>query len=220
MKDYGILFTGESVRGVMREDDPKTQTRRLADFGDSKPWGADAEVKEHSAQPGTWIAYTPDGRQYNAHVKCRYPVGSHPWVKETWRKDVSHDPDDTRYRADIPTDLPDDLRRDIDGAYPWRPSIFMPRQRSRITLEVLSVRVERLQDISEADARAEGIRSAEDYVLQSIGASVVMDLHVPRVRLRSRRDLYAVAWDTINTKRAPWASNPWIWRIEFRRMAP
>jgi protein gp37 len=96
------------------------------------------------------------------------------------------------YRADYDEDfqLPAD----------WSPSIFMPRWASRITLEVTGVRVERLQDISDQDAIAEGI--------EDIGAG---DL----------RGMYAVLWSSINDKRGfGWASNPWVWIIEFIRKTP
>jgi len=83
----------------------------------------------------------------------------------------------------------------------WRPSIFMPRWASRITLEVTGVRVERLQDISEADAIAEGIERPNNPVWYAV-------------------DEYQHLWDQINAKRAPWASNPWVWVIEFKRVAP
>lgn len=94
-----------------------------------------------------------------------------------------------------------------DPGVRWRPSIFMPRWASRLTLEVLSVRVERLQDISEGDAKAEGVTApwlgfgSWDY----IGPS-------------THREAFALLWDRINAKRAPWASNPWVWVLEFRRV--
>ena len=84
----------------------------------------------------------------------------------------------------------------------WRPSIFMPRWASRITLRVESVRVERLNDISEADAVAEGV------------FSVKPDSH------HSAHWLFAELWDGINGKRAPAASDPWVWVVTFSRVTP
>ena len=101
------------------------------------------------------------------------------------------------------------LKPDDDGIYNmnesgvvtrWRPSLFMPRWASRITLEITNVRVERVQDISSADAIAEGA--------------------VPDDRMTgdSYIKAYARLWDTINGKKYPWASRPWVWVIEFKRV--
>lgn len=81
----------------------------------------------------------------------------------------------------------------------WKPSIHMPRWASRITLEITAIRVEQLQDITEEDAKAEGCIGA-------LGAGCT----------GAYRDL----WDSINAKKYPWSSNPWVWVIEFRRITP
>ena len=85
----------------------------------------------------------------------------------------------------------------------WRPSIFMPRKFSRITLEIVAVRVERVQDISNRDALAEG---------------VVLKDHGPHLNHDNACAIeeYARLWDTLNASRAPWASNPFVWVIEFK----
>lgn len=83
-----------------------------------------------------------------------------------------------------------------------------PRWASRITLEITEVRVQRLQEISEDDARAEGCRGVHGVAGQMI----------PGPPLSARED-YERLWDTINGKRAPWSSNPWVWAISFERMS-
>lgn len=97
--------------------------------------------------------------------------------------------------------LADETCYDIDQwkAWGWKvtPSIFMPRWASRITLEVVKVRVERLSDMSVEDALAEGI---SDYTDENEIWS------------------YAQLWNSINSKKYPWSSNPWVWVIEFRRL--
>lgn len=80
----------------------------------------------------------------------------------------------------------------------WKPSIFMPRKLSRITLEVTEVCVQRLQEISEDDAQAEGLSLDTE---------------------RTFAQTFAILWDSINGKRAPWASSPWVWAVTFRRLA-
>jgi hypothetical protein len=87
----------------------------------------------------------------------------------------------------------------------WRPSIHMPRWASRITLEVTGVRVERLQDISEADARAEGVTLQEKSFYMGVAAAAPHRFEFHRL------------WQQINGERAPWLSNPWVWVVEFRR---
>jgi hypothetical protein len=77
----------------------------------------------------------------------------------------------------------------------------MPRWASRITLEITDVRVQRLQEISEEDAEAEGVYSWSEMGPLDICA----------------RPLFASLWDSLNGKRAPWASNPFIWALTFRR---
>lgn len=98
----------------------------------------------------------------------------------------------------------------------WRPSIYMPRWASRITLEVTEVRVERLQDISEEDAQAEGVERCDGFPL-SLGYPAGEDdgkcvLYPSAVRA------FSVLWDSLNHERAPWRSNPWVWVIRFKRV--
>lgn len=156
-------------------------------------------------------------------VPCPFgEPGDRLWVREAWRVSRKHD----HLR---PRDLPfargmtimygaggsrahNDAGEYVnDRNYPptlpaWagkgRPSIHMPRQASRTDLEVTGVRVERLQDITEADAEAEGV----DFLR-----------HVPDAdETLSARDLYRILWDSINEARGhSWASNPWVWVVEF-----
>jgi hypothetical protein len=94
----------------------------------------------------------------------------------------------------------------------WRPSIFMPRWASRITLEVTGVKVERVQDISEDDAKAEGaIRMLNQFdgVYWTHGAD--------KNAYRDVRLSFFTLWDSINAKRGfGWDVNPWVWVISFR----
>lgn len=81
-----------------------------------------------------------------------------------------------------------------DGADNWRPSIHMPRWASRITLEIASIRIQQLSDISHADGKAEGFDSLDGF---------------------------ALLWDRINQKRGyGWHANPWVWAVEFKRLQP
>jgi len=105
---------------------------------------------------------------------------------------------------------------DGDKLVGWIPSIHMFRWASRITLEVVSVRVERLQEISEEDAKAEGVGHGfqlnggwPDY--QHIKGGVC------ELTQDTARMSFATLWDSINGKKHPWESNPWVWVVEFRK---
>lgn len=120
------------------------------------------------------------------------------WVKESWAVPgtVARSDDPVRKGMKVV------YRANDDAAHSWRSPLFMPRWASRINLEVQSVRLERLQDITEEDARAEG----------------VMDDDICRVwRVPSARDAYAMLWDQINGDKAPWSTSPWVWVLRFRR---
>lgn len=163
-------------------------------------------------------------------IRCPYgKPGDRFWVREAWRVGKPHD--QTPPRDILPSALQNDKGVTVlyeaggwrsigpagreepvyanDAPMPvWagklRPSMFMPRGMSRITLEITSVRVERLNDCSEADAEAEGIAFLRD---------------VPDVdETLTARQLYECLWDSINGASA-WAANPWVWVIEFRRTA-
>lgn len=186
MKERPILFQGEMVRAIL--DGRKTQTRRVLKV---QPYadGCAAVNQDYHAM----ISAGPD-------YGCRNPYGApgdRLWVKETFAKlkcnqeepclDCQNCRDGRVFRAD-----------DHHRAMKWKPSIFMPRWASRITLEITGVRVERLQDITETDARAEGVEPyAPDDGRYVLG--------------------YRELWEAINGP-GSWAKNPWVWVIEFRRL--
>ncbi|MCO1337108.1 hypothetical protein MO867_22550, partial [Microbulbifer sp. OS29] len=115
------------------------------------------------------------------------------------------------YRADIPYVTP------ADGG--WRPSIHMPRWASRITLEITAIRIQRIQDISEEDAKAEGLRWHSLY--REWGG---VELHpdsrpdLPQWRWYDNPvEAFKNLWESINGA-GSWDQNPWVWVIEFRRV--
>lgn len=138
--------------------------------------------------------------------RCPHGVpGDRLWVRETWQRgedfkvtEGTNHPAKGRfyYRADEDADP-----FGFTGT-PWRPSIFMPRSASRITLDLTGVRVERVQEISEEDAKAEGI-TAPMYPLGNGKATY--------------RLAYSHLWDSLNAKRGfGWEKNPWTWVLEFK----
>ena len=177
------MFTGAMVRAIL--DGRKTQTRRVI-----KPW----TMRLIDDVPAMLL-------------ECPYGVpGDRLWVRETWCHIGSHSGPETcgksvqdvRYRADR-----------TEG-YVWSPSIFMPRWASRITLEVTGVRVQRVQEISEEDAMAEGaFLNVCDWWEFGNG------FRGEKTPIGAYRSL----WDTINFKRGfGWSVNPWVWVVEFRRV--
>ena len=188
MKERPILFSGPMVRAIL--DGRKTMTRRVVRLraGEIAHEGGDGRL--HAVANTTW------GDCIERVIQCPYGVpGDMLWVRETWASDVDGCPAGLGYRADH-------LDPRGDGpANPmrWRPSIHMPRWASRLTLEITAVRVERLQDISEADARAEGCPA------ECPDGNAV--------------DWFSGIWDGINAERGyPWSSNPWVWVIGFERV--
>jgi hypothetical protein len=152
------------------------------------------------------------------NMPCPYgQPGDRLWVRETWSvlfpQYVNDADEPTFWRADYTAD---ELR---DLALPkWRPSIHMPRARSRITLEVTEIRCERLRDITAADAMSEGIH---EFKLGEFGSTFGYDPKgTPGPHCTDDpRDAYGILWEVINGS-GSWQRNPWVWVISFRRVEP
>jgi hypothetical protein len=212
MKERPILFSAPMVRALL--DGSKTQTRRafstrMIDL---------MYVAAHAGEVSYFVdndELAPNDHSYVADF-CPYgQPGDRLWVRETWA-DLAELSDGNYarqaiYRADD-IELYGDEDEPVNVTAPdmrWRPSIFMPRWASRILLEIVSVRVERLQDISEADARAEGV-TIEDRHMAGYCAGEFLP-----PAIRAYRDL----WDQINGA-GSWDANPWVWVVEFKRVTP
>ncbi|BEH73363.1 morphogenetic protein [Edwardsiella tarda] len=184
MKERPIIFNDEMVRAIL--DGRKTMTRR--------------PVKGVMPDNGLWLKKPTKTRSgITTHVMdapkhglCPFgSIGDRLWVRETWaRYNIDSRSHDMAYRATVPNDWPEGGR--------WRPSIHMPRWASRITLEITDVRVERLHDITEGDARSEGVTLSNPRIL-------------------SHRDEFRQLWGDIYGCDG-WRSNPWVWVIAFRRV--
>lgn len=192
MTERPILFSAPMVRAILAGT--KTQTRRAV-----KGWPLEWLESAH---------FTPEYVALPENYASPYGfAGDGLWVRETWARD---DEDGTlMYRADLGRDVCADAWEQgrLEGvpSYRWRPSIHMPRQASRMTLEVTGVRVERLQDISEADAQAEGCALE---CMTPTGDDSGSAIHGPGG--------YRALWESINGP-GSWAANPWVWVVEFRR---
>ena len=220
MKERPIRFSAPMVRAII--DGSKTQTRRVV-----KPlrrWSSQYPILDAIACAASHAAWWWDG--LHSHVGIMQPCpygkpGDRLWVRETWAETDRHDGTPVvAYRAGgcigvgrTQRDGPDHLIRAFawddapEGGIRWRASIHMPRWASRILLEVTDVRVERLQDISEADAQAEGVK------VDGNGHAVRDDV----VNVGGARTAFAELWESINGPDS-WATNPWVWVVEFRRI--
>ena len=211
MKEHPILFSGEMVRAIL--DGRKTMTRRVIRIANTihseeTSINHNSEITDVVINQGDlWnlgLTWTCVGIQEHdcVTIKCPYgQPGDRLWVRETWchETDFGTATGKALYRSD------GDKREKEHGAC-WRPSIHMPRWASRIALEVMAVRVERLQEITEADAKAEGSDAA-----QGCGEAVEGSTYTTG---------FNMLWDSINAKRGyGWAVDPWVWVIEFRQAA-
>lgn len=197
MTEKPILFSGPMVRAILAGT--KTQTRRVI----TREWSRclDLDDAADNAAAATYSPYSADRL----------------WVRETWRpvmeayRSFVEFTDGDPGRVDAPSRdamvfakmalrFPGALKSRHSEA--WHPSIHMPRWASRLTLAVESIRVERLQDITEEDARAEGV--------SEFG------------RVTDARGAFVALWESINGERpgCDWRSNPWVWRVAFSRVTP
>ncbi|QYG03854.1 hypothetical protein [Massilia sp. NP310] len=222
MIERPILFNGAMVRALL--DGRKTQTRRAVKMPPSWDCFVCADWGD-----GWWPYRSDDGESPtydNNEIRLNCPYGQpgdRLWVRETFGEvyDWCDHPEmpgapterwhiDWKYRADGEPDRPH-----LEGAWTgWKPSIHMPRAASRILLEVVSVHVERLQDISQEDAAAEGITDPGCTNCGEPEAKCACSFPMP-----DYRDAYAYLWGQINGPDS-WLANPWVWVVEFKRVAP
>ncbi len=212
-KEKPIIFSGPSIPAIQNLK-PGTWPPEPIDPSKSWKWQTRRIVPEHVLDK--YYDYDeycnmvmptdiPCKREYEKEYFARvvsYPPGTVLWVRETWAHAFADTTvcgstyalqDQYVYKADNP-----------DLIAKWRPSIHMPREAARLFLEVKSARVEKLQEITEEDAIAEGVRA---YGPNNCSGT-------------SARIAFAELWDSINGKKYPWESNPWVFVYEFGRVEP
>lgn len=223
-KERPILFGSEMVHAIL--DGRKTQTRRVVRFPQHYAGLTPDDISPNSF----WVAHClnckkckvgkPCGRKYwqcgDDILSQQYHPGDRLWVRETWKTVKSYDhlspsriPKGSRNWPSVWFACSPKWSSYYDKSYPFagkvRPAIFMPRWASRILLEIVSTRLERLQDISQSDIDAEigkGTFAWED-------------------KGENYPHYFACLWDSINAKRGySWESNPFVWVIEFKKVEP
>ena len=217
MKTRPILFSAPMVRALL--DGSKSQTRRNAKFPDdttSVEWVVDKETVPTGLPYTGWVIDC--SAPLSLPRKCPHgQPGDLLWVRETWAAAdtmlyhyATDPPRYIAYKADLSArcfdpEGPCNVEYWNFDKLKWKPSIHMWRWASRITLEIVSVRVERLQNISEDDALAEGVSVHPDHH------------HKPRESIYSPVQAYRDLWESLNGP-GSWDANPWVWVIEFKRL--
>jgi hypothetical protein len=212
MKERPIIFNAEMVRAIL--DGRKTQTRRLV-----PEWQIPSETKQDAGDypDNRWMAVAQRDRRWGFVVfgateescaaqltESLCPFGSRDdrlWVRETFAVGLCTK-STMAYRA---THKPIDLDEGWDEVIKWRPSIHMPRWASRIQLEITGARVERLNAISEDDAMAEGMDDGTSAAAIAVGW------------FEKPQRAYQRLWEQMYGEDS-WASNPWVWVIQFKRV--
>lgn len=222
MKERPILFSGPMVRALLAGT--KTQTRRICKPAMAHNLSHVVEVPDPQERGqiynGTTFGDEEGGIQFASPyggMRDRLWVReSHWWFKDECDHETGYYPpaltaDDVEYRAD-----------GENKRHGWRPSIHMPRWASRITLEITGVRVERLHEISESDAIAEGIPE-ESESCERCGDCGWLCIGGEPQQCDAQGcgdgaiDAYRALWEEINGP-GSWAQNPWVWVVEFKRV--
>jgi len=215
MTDRPILFQADMVRAIL--DGRKTMTRR--------PLRIQPLDVIPMKVPNEWVTLrTRDPEPHGDVIRCRFGgVGDRLWVRETWGA-LPH------FDHVAPRDIPKfaEINYAADGPCPivtkWRPSIFMPRWASRITLEIVNVRCERVQSMPRDDAFFEGVSPIDPYEIQPdlpAGFPAAFPDYGDPTNFFTADPVmsFASLWDKINAKRGfGWDENPYVWVVEFRKV--
>lgn len=235
VQEKPILFSGPMVRAIL--EGRKTQTRRVVSKSNSEtaaPWDR-LEFDESKWPKDLGFGFLPDANGFKKggylHVPTRphaddsqddpddwtrnrvYPrweIGDRLWVRETWGL-FDTEPKDGPERAHVYYRASDGNLHECRYQL-WRPSIHMPRWASRITLEITDIRAERLQEISEEDAVAEGAMYHDGLGIGHSGWR-----HDYGDVFSTAKSSFWHLWESINGK-GSWDVNPWVWAISFRRV--
>ena len=214
MKERPILFNHEMVRAVL--NGKKTQTRRVNGFKQINTNPHKWRFVEfriclgYEASRGyLWAGFLAEGSTSLIYIKC--PLGmvdGRLWVRETFGSQVRSYAGGTGkhivYKADNPKAIDFEEANGKKHLVKWKPSIHMKREYSRINLEITNIRVERVQEIMEIDARSEGVQWDECNHLDPHGYSA--------------KQRFETLYNSINEKRGcGWDVNPWVWVIEFKQ---
>lgn len=216
-KKRPILFSAMMVQAIL--DGRKTITRRVVKHQDCVEFNKEGAIYVHHPKCPSYCDYGCNGVGFG---ESPYGLkGDHLWVREAWgwqpegnyfnTETKETNPMFWRANPNYTWEMPSEKQGvgyRANGASPmyppidgWKPSIHMWRWASRISLEITDVRVERLQEITDMDAIKEGCEHPGVEIADGF-----------------MREVFHGVWDSINGKKYPWLSNPWVWVIEFKRL--
>lgn len=211
MKERPILFSTAMVQAILAGR--KTQTRRVVnpepEGNVHSPWC------HHQTNIWQWKTGKANVNYKEDKRACPYgKPGDILWVRETWAKQPEYPHEIPLFKSTLSSDG-DELRKALKVE--WRPSIHMRKEYAQIWLELTDVRVQRLQDVSEEDAIAEGIdRRKSDLFPETIAYLNYRSTNSFTKWLTNAGLSFETLWDSINAKSKPWASNPWVWALTFK----
>ena len=211
-----ILFSTEMVKSILRNQ--KTQTRRIVNTL-NKGWDANSmqftTLRQHKDNRiGTQAFFLEEGTTFQRGFKCPYGnIGDILWVRE-----ASHTCSNgiILYRADG-TNL-------VHGS--WKPGIHMPRENARIFLQIINIRVSKVQHISDEEAIAEGIKKVGSDSTSEAVRAIYKNANVwhnylpnPKMHVQTPRESFKTLINSVSKKGVDvWAKNPYTWVIEFKRV--
>jgi hypothetical protein len=213
MNEHPIIFSTPMVQAIL--SGIKTQTRRVVKPQPPEIWNNCQKLFNPDGSHLGWSFFNSKDPDFHGSLKRKreFPygrIGEQLWVRESFNNDWC---DHAIYKANGGSAKEAGYKHEPR----WKPSIHMPRKLSRIILEITDIRVERVQDITDEDAKAEGV------------TDLITELRAPTHRtlkkngtewaLTNLQNEYAYLWDKINGKRGfGWEKNCWVWVIEFKRI--
>lgn len=222
MTERPIIMSGDSVRSIIAGT--KSMTRRA--IKPQPPEWVTSCMAAGLEEPPSWYDFLTGDRNELHRVKCPHgTIGDELYCKETWFCEGWDEPGQgLHYRA---SGNAADEAWFKEMGWKWKPSIHMPKKAARLWLRITDVRVERVQDISEADAIAEGVSIPVDsdgnMLIQITGEYLPVNYTEKKYTESSESEIirahFAALWDSLNAKRGyPWSMSPWVFALSFERI--